>query len=397
MINNFNRQDEFGFYQVGEYTSYSKVEALEVSKKTGKEVIWNFNNEILKNYNWKIEPPESFKELYGRRAKQIREKYDYIVLWYSGGADSNNMVNSFIKNNLHIDEIAQYHNYEADGTWDSYFNEEVAKVAAPNTQQLIKDYPNIKHRLFDQSKLTATVYNKDNNHLDFIYKQNNWLTPNAITRSYFRENCKDWQDIIDSGKTLCFVWGIEKPILQLINGKYCVRYADVFDNCVSPRRQQLNREWEHDEFFYWSPEMPDLVAKQGHTIMKHLRSINQSNIELLVKSNWLTTDILLATPNNTTPMPNLVFNNKQYYLPNNSMHTMIYPWWDPTTFSNGKTPSVFFSARDVWWLKDHTQKNQNVFIGGIKYLTEKFPTSVTGRRLFQSNPVKMFSPPYWLE
>jgi hypothetical protein len=193
------------------------------------------------------------------------------------------------------------------------------------------------------------------------------------------------------------VWGIEKPILQLINGKYCVRYADVFDNCVSPRRQQLNREWEHDEFFYWSPEMPDLVAKQGHTIMKHLRSINQSNIELLVKSNWLTTDILLATPNNTTPMPNLVFNNEQYYLPNNSMHTMIYPWWDPTTFSNGKTPSVFFSARDVWWLKDHTQKNQNVFIGGIKYLTEKFPTSVTGRRLFQSNPVKMFSPPYWLE
>jgi diphthamide synthase (EF-2-diphthine--ammonia ligase) len=43
--------------------------------------------------------------LYDLRARQLREKYDYLILSYSGGADSHNVLMSFIKQGIHLDEI----------------------------------------------------------------------------------------------------------------------------------------------------------------------------------------------------------------------------------------------------------------------------------------------------
>jgi hypothetical protein len=393
--------DRFGYYQTENLRSYSKVELLEIASKTKKSVEWNFNEDVYSKFDWKIEPIESLQELYFRRARMIREKYDYIVVFYSGGADSNNVLNSFLQQGLFVDEIAQMHSYEGDGTWDSYFNEEVAKVAVPYTQKVLEQSPLTKHRLIDQTKLIADVYKKDSNHLDFVYKVNAFMAPNALARSYIRESVKDYQDIISSGKKLCFVWGSEKPMIDKVDGKYCVRFNDGIDNCVSPRTQMLNREWENDELFYWCPDMPEIVCKQAHILMRYLRSINLSNIDYYIKGNWITTDRSAATPNNVVPMKNLFHEGKQYYLPNTSMHPLIYPWWDVSTFSNGKPSSIIFSERDIWWFKDKHDKFQNLYSSGMSSLikslgTDRFFYGLSGQGSLKRLR-RMTSKPYFIE
>src|SRR5262249_28377199 len=47
----------------------------------------------------------SLPDLYRQRAEEIRRDYDYIILTYSGGHDSSNMLETFLYNDIPVDEI----------------------------------------------------------------------------------------------------------------------------------------------------------------------------------------------------------------------------------------------------------------------------------------------------
>jgi len=364
-----NNKDKFGFYQVGNDTFYSRVEAVEYSKRSNQSIHWNFNDHVFGQFDWKTEPPVPLEQLYAERARQIREQYDYIVIWYSGGADSHNVLSSFVKNNIPVDEIAQFVNYEGSGTWDSYLNEEVAKVAIPESKRLQEQYPHIKHRLVDLTPIIKNLYKIDNNQSDFIYKANRVFSPNQLSRTYLREQIKDYADIIDSGKSLCFVWGSEKPSIRTIDGQRCVYFADLIDNAVGVRTQQLNRSWEHDELFYWTPDMPEIVCKQAHIIKRFLDSVNQSTVDDYVAKGYVKK---IDNINKGRLRGEILIGTDEYTLDVQFMHTLIYPWWDPATFSNGKNPSGIFSHRDLWWFLDKNEKDRQLF----KYAIEKLKTTV---------------------
>lgn len=63
---------------------------------------------------WDTEPKQSIKELHRLRAEQIRQTYDYVVLYFSGGADSTTVLNAFVDNNIPIDEVIVYVNTDAE-------------------------------------------------------------------------------------------------------------------------------------------------------------------------------------------------------------------------------------------------------------------------------------------
>ena len=122
-------QDKLGVYRVGDLAFYSKIEAIEMHAKTGIHPHWDFNEAVFSSYNFTVEPTDSLQELYRQRAQQLRDHYDYIILMYSGGADSTNVLNSFIKNDILIDEVASYVNFEATGTKENFLNAEVFRVS----------------------------------------------------------------------------------------------------------------------------------------------------------------------------------------------------------------------------------------------------------------------------
>lgn len=65
---------------------------------------------VFDEANWLVNPAESLVSLCDKRARQIKNSYDYIILYFSGGSDSITMLNAFIRNGIDIDEIVVYVN-----------------------------------------------------------------------------------------------------------------------------------------------------------------------------------------------------------------------------------------------------------------------------------------------
>ena len=78
----------------------SKLEAIKSKQHPTFE-----SPESQKDFDFSIEPEQSFYSLLVQEAKTIREKYPKVRLWYSGGCDSSLILDVFTKNNIHLDEI----------------------------------------------------------------------------------------------------------------------------------------------------------------------------------------------------------------------------------------------------------------------------------------------------
>lgn len=100
---------DLSYYTCNGINFVSKINACIYSQTVNKPVEWIFHNDVYSNYPWHIEPEQTLDELYDARSRQIREEYDYVILSYSGGSDTNNILESFIRQGLHIDEIVTNH------------------------------------------------------------------------------------------------------------------------------------------------------------------------------------------------------------------------------------------------------------------------------------------------
>lgn len=388
--------DKFGYYTVGTFKTYSKVEATEISVRVAEPVTWHFNDEYFSSYPWLLDTKQDLRELYKQRAEQIRAQYDYVVVWYSGGADSFTVLNSFLANNIHVDEIAQFHSYEGEGTWDSYLNKEVKEIAIPNTLKLLEKYPRIKHRTVDFTPLITQMFSKDENKFDFIFKANNSASPHQLARTYFREYIPDYANLIASGKKVCFVWGADKPPITYNRetDRFALQFSDVVDSGgVGPRTQQRNDPGEFDEFFFWSPEGAAIMSRQAHIIKEYLRNPPVDDLG----SRWLSTDLYEARvdydlkiqkidrgPN--SGLPTITVNDTQYRLTTDGLHRLIYPDWDNDTFTLGKSVGFIFGPRDRWW---HMQsaKDQSLFVSGVSSYYQRYKSALFVNKDYTLNHV----------
>lgn len=327
--------DKFGYYQIGDCRSYSKFEAQTIGNKTGLKVHWNFNDKEFIAHDWQQEPTESISELYRQRAQQIRNQYDYLVLWFSGGADSTNVLDSFIDNDIKLDEVASYVNYDATGDRFNYLNAEIYNVAVPRIEQAKQIQSDLKHTIIDLSQITLDYFNNANAKFDWIYYCNSYINPNASARQEIKLQVTRWKEMINSGKRVCFIHGVDKPRVVGINNQYFFKFIDMIDNAVSVTTQMLDRPWEFDELFYWSPSAPKIPIKQGHIIKNFLKSVTAQ------------------TPGLTTENLGLVattIDKKMYWVNLDKINSLIYPKWKLVQYQV-KPSSLIFSPRDEWFFK----------------------------------------------
>lgn len=375
-----SNKDRYGYYTVGTYKTYSKIEAIEYQAATKQPLQWHYNTEVYSKYNWAIEPPGSLEDWYRARALQIREQYDYLVLWYSGGADSANILDTFVKNNIFIDEIAQYTAVDGPEGKDSFINKEVFATSAPKTQALIENNPTYKntvHRMVDITKLMEQVMQTNDNKWDFFYKVNQYYSINSLARSSIRESVPEYCKLIESGKKVCFVWGVEKPEVTKQGNKYYIHFRDGQDHAVTAHAQMLNRSWEYDEFFYWAPDMPELPAKQGHVLKNYLDQISDVDVDgIHVIAGKPNADTVYGThmvdPFLTNPKLTVIRNNKYFSLSLRGIHRLLYPWWEPDLIVAGKPHGHLFNPRDAWLFADNApERGQRYYANGVPSLRQK--------------------------
>lgn len=351
--------NRLGVYNVGDVKFHSKLEAIDMHTKTGIHPHWDFNEAVYSCYDWTTEPTESISELYKQRAQQLRNDYDYIVLMYSGGADSFNVLDTFLSNNIKLDEVASFINYDATNNKENYLNSEIFKVSVPTVDQLKDVYPWLTHRLIDLTQLTVDFFNHTQNKFDWIYKLNMAFNPNAASRESLPLKIKEWRDLIDAGKKFCILWGHDKPRIAHQDNKFLFRFIDIIDNACTVKSIAGEQPYA-DELFYWSPAKPEIVIKQSHLIKNYL---NSGDITQLPFVSTEKSDLAFKTVNGV-----------KHWLSNHGVHSIIYPNWNINTFSLGKPASLILTPRDTWFFnienENHIKKNWAV---GLDKLWKMLP------------------------
>lgn len=339
-------------YKVG--TSYfrSKMQAALHSHQVKQPIEWLFAyDEVYRNYPWHIEPLETLDELYNQRAKQLREKYDYLMISYSGGSDSHNVLMSFVRQGIFVDELVIGHNewftknLVSDSTSAENIDAEHAKNVIPKLKEIAEKIPNTKITLVDTSKHYLGFV--DNINDDWIKEKNAWLNPFSEKFNFFAAS-DDFKKTVETKKNIGFILGTDKPKTFIDNKKFFVEFSDV--SFTGSSAEQYNTMYDNfnTDYFYWSDQTARLICKQCHVI-KNFVEANPSYIQHLdIKQKF----------------------NQQYFrtviekfLPN-----VIYTTWD-NGFQVTKSKNVIYNEFDtLWWhaLSKSQQTKWTEFLDYVK-------------------------------
>jgi hypothetical protein len=121
----------------------------------------------------------------------------------------------------------------------------------------------------------------------------------------------------------------------------------------------INRPWEFDELFYWTPDSPAIPIKQAHVIKRFLKQATANDLIIDHRNMCFTT-----------------FNKQLYSLRMEKLHLLIYPNWYPVPYQ-AKAPSLFFTPRDEWFFKlSESEPAKYSWKVGLEHLWRTIPNSL---------------------
>lgn len=280
----------YNYYTVENQKLSTKLYAVLASKhlKYEYEINWhlpNFEKEFFKIDLLK-EPEKSLDQLYKQRAEQLRNDYDYLILHYSGGHDSHNILETFMLNNIFIDEILILNQF------DKSFRQKLENANFEFLHQTAYEaefsaIPLAKHFIDTYSPKTklTIVENSFSIHGDY------WLT---LTEKQMIENLKmpgtlgvigkpplrlnnlnvyntDYRKIKET-KKVAHIWGRDKCALSFDNIGYYFNFVDgaMTDYIDGNNNISKDQLLQNIEFFYTHPTTATMILKQAHTIMNKI-------------------------------------------------------------------------------------------------------------------------------
>lgn len=266
------RKTPLGYYQVEGEIFYHKLSALLRAKEKRTRPTWHFHDEIYRQQNWLVDQEESLETVYQRRAQQLRDRYDYLVLSFSGGSDSWTALKAFIDSKTHIDEIfvrwplrATQGNY-IPNTQDLHPSNILSEwdfTLRPMLQEIEKIIPETKIVIYDWSDdLTGIEIHDD--HWNMI---DDYLNPGYVPK--IRNISLQEQKIADLGRGSAMIFGQDKPqLFYKDHGVYCF-FLDKLANRRIPGHNRTS------ELFYWTPDMPEITVNQARRIFRFLEQNTQ--------------------------------------------------------------------------------------------------------------------------
>ena len=344
---------KLGFYQFGKQKFYNKVMALMAATENNQFPEWNFNRDVFDSVDWTVEPTPSLRDLYRIRAQQLREKYDYIRLEFSGGGDSTTALYSFVSNGIHLDEVIfRYPRTGEKNVSDDPFNykpentlSEFRYAAQPILNWLSKQCPNTKIVIHDYAE----------NMLNHTYEED-WI---FNTKDYFQPgHCfkhdpiglKDHQLLADQGKRICMLYGVDKPKICIKDQKWYLYFMDVMANHSNGSVGDYDNM--SNEYFFWSPDLPELICKQAHVVINWFNLAANQHTQYLCR--W----------------PNYSYTQRTAY--EHIIKPLIYPDYDPTTFQTSKPSNSFYNEMDHWFYTNFQDTPQyQRWQAGLKLLVDK--------------------------
>lgn len=213
---------------------HSKLEAIKEHNLSKQAITFDIPNEYY-NYDCVEEPKESLQELCVKEAKHIREKYDKVNLFYSGGCDSHYILQTFLDNNIKLDKMI----IVKSGFDKADF--EIDQFALPFAKK---------------TNIPIEVRCPDMNYYKKIYENKFVSRTQHDQWFHFRLN-NDFENVKDTPDNEVNLFGKDKPKLINVENNWYTYFLDVD---VTPQPKQYN--------FYL--ENPTIHFKQCHMLMRNI-------------------------------------------------------------------------------------------------------------------------------
>lgn len=230
-----------------------------------------FNNKLYSVYDWKKEPKESIEELLRDRALQIREKYSYIRLMFSGGYDSYTVLKTFYDNNIHLDEVIVKMTGYQDDNLNSSAGLEYRMLTVPLMKHFEKLMPKTKFKL-EHSNNSLFLDNYE------LFFERSGLHPYLR----FPFDVDIFEKPHDNQKSI-WLYGDLDPDISIIDNKICAVLWDTSNI-------ELYTNSLTGISFFTHPDFPQLHAKQCHLMKNYfiqnnlLDKINDFNTKREIKN-----------------------------------------------------------------------------------------------------------------
>jgi hypothetical protein len=347
-----------GYYIVGNKNFNFKFNALMHATQTQQDVQWEFNTAQFRALDWRTPLQVDIRSLYQQRAQQLRDRYDYLMLCFSGGSDSTTILKSFINNNIHLDEIicdwplAHTSNWSVsrDPTPFNHMSEWELAIR-PMLDHVRTHHPRIKITITDT---TQDLSVEDTEHTFTI----SHMGPYQSTKRY-KNVAERFGEINQKHSGAAVIMGCDKPHVFIDRGVFCTILADqhcFFKSSHVPDPRVV-------EYFFWSSDMPEIAREQAHLIYQHL--LARPQLRLLFdedKSQYSTYRTEL-------------------------IKSIIYPDWDRSIFQANKAESTLWSSQHAWILKEKTPALdawQSVLTSHLNTVAPKYLNFYPGSRRVHS-------------
>jgi len=256
-----------GFWEVMDCRFTNKYHALQYATEVNAPVHYKFFNQVWETFDRSLLGSQPLNELYRERAQQLRDKYDYLILYFSGGSDSYNVLRSFIDNGIKIDEICV--------KWCTPVLDRSKNLYTPNTDDLTAynylsewDYaikPVLDEISVSHPEIKIEIVNwfdgRMENNPDSIFRMvNHWHdieVPSLATWS------PSERKLIDQKKTVGSIYGVDKPNVFFTEKE---AYMYFNDSCTAMGPPNPCNVYGM-EFFYWTPDMPILAFEMAYQSM----------------------------------------------------------------------------------------------------------------------------------
>ena len=214
---------------------HNKLQAILENNLSNKSITFKVP-EVYNDFDFSHEPSESLEDLCVSQARQLREQYKEVYLYYSGGCDSHYILKIFIDNNIKIDKIIMVKSgfRSADFEIEDYALPFVRKLGIPYEVKI----PDFQH--YESFYLGKDIVYCTQNEFWHHFRLNNHL-----------------ENLRSSPKDRVNIFGKEKPKLVYENGNWYTYFIDVE---ITDQPNQYN-------FFV---ENPTIYSKQCHMLVSRI-------------------------------------------------------------------------------------------------------------------------------
>lgn len=259
-----------GYYLVGNKIFNHKIRAFQYATKVRQGVSWEFNSAEFKAIDWQQRLGVDIQILYRMRAQQLRAKYRYLVLAWSGGGDSSTILWTFLNNGIPLDEIvvvwpvtasAGRYTVSKDTSSHNMMSEWDLSIK-PQIDKIKSLYPNQKITVVDMLTDDLDIV-EDTEETLLLLRYHNFF-------SIKKYRCLDSliEKRVDQYHDVATIMGISPVDLTLYDDWLCTVINDQFTIAPSDHTSRTIRNLE---FFYWTPDFPELIREQAHVMVDHFR------------------------------------------------------------------------------------------------------------------------------